>query len=94
MGDGSIKRKEEVTLNLFQRVGISGKASWEEVRMRKTEGTGEVEESPCGGNRKGTIVLGVHGEPEKVSEVEARRMVERREGAEDRQVRGKAGEGA
>ena len=36
MGDGSIKRKEEVTLNLFQRVGISGKASWEEVRMRKT----------------------------------------------------------
>jgi len=53
-----------------------------------------VEESPCGGNRKGKIVLGVHGEPEKVSEVEARRMVERREGAEDRQVRGKAGEGA
>ena len=53
-----------------------------------------MEESPCGGNRKGKIVLGVHGEPEKVSEVEAWRMVERKEGAEDWQVRGKAGEGA
>ena len=53
-----------------------------------------MEESPCGGNRKGKIVLGVHGDPEKVSEVEAWRMVERREGAEDQQVRDKSGEGA
>ena len=53
-----------------------------------------MEESPCGGNRRGKIVLGVHGDPEKVSEVEAWRMVEWRGDAVDRQVRAKAAEGS